>query len=146
MTLAITLPFPPSVNRYWRHLTRGKLAGRVLISEEGRAYREAIVATIRQLSLGGPLLGRLCVELVAHPPDRRQRDLDNLLKATLDGLQHARVYGNDGQIDRLVITRGDVVRDGFVEVVVREIQPPQGSNAAIATSSVHQRIPRGSRR
>lgn len=121
MMLAITLPFPPSVNRYWRHLTRGKLAGRVLISEEGRAYRSTIIATIQALGLGGPLLGRLSVELTAHPPDRRQRDLDNLLKATLDGLQHGGVYANDGQIDRLVIVRGPVVPQGVVYADIEEL-------------------------
>ena len=123
MSLTVALPFPPSVNRYWRHLSRGPLAGRVLISEEGRKYRAALMATIKCLDLGGPYLGRLSVELTAHPPDKRQRDLDNLLKATLDGLQHAGVYESDSQIDRLTIERGAVFKGGVVFLLVRELAP-----------------------
>ena len=52
MILNYTLPYPPSVNTYWRHPSRGPLAGRHLISQEGRAYREAIRAHVRRDLLG----------------------------------------------------------------------------------------------
>lgn len=39
MKYIFNLSWPPSVNKYWRHPTKGKLAGRHLISEEGRRYR-----------------------------------------------------------------------------------------------------------
>ena len=35
----ITLPFPPSMNTYWRHVMVGKHP-RTLISEKGRIYRK----------------------------------------------------------------------------------------------------------
>ena len=35
--MTLELPWPPSINRYYRSLRKGALAGRVLISEEGRA-------------------------------------------------------------------------------------------------------------
>ena len=39
-TLQLTLPWPPSVNRYWRSVPMGRGRGvRVLISREGRAFR-----------------------------------------------------------------------------------------------------------
>jgi len=46
---------------------------------------------------------RMCVEV--YPPDKRRRDLDNLMKATADSLQHAQVYPDDSQIDDLRIIR-----------------------------------------
>ena len=37
--MMITLPFPPSMNTYWRHVMVGKHP-RTLISEKGRIYRK----------------------------------------------------------------------------------------------------------
>lgn len=103
--IVIKLPYPPSVNTYWRHLSKGPLAGRVLISEEGRKYRETVLRMVDPLKLGM----RLRVEIKATMPDRRKRDLDNLPKAVLDALTHAEVWGDDGQIDDLRIWRAPEV-------------------------------------
>ena len=96
--LAIMLPWPPSVNTYWRMVN-----GRMIISKDGRDYRKNVADQIdRQRArkhFDGPL--RLTVE--AHRPDNRRRDLDNLLKATLDSLAHAGVYEDDSQIKDLRI-------------------------------------------
>jgi len=54
------------------------------------------------------------------PPDGRRRDLDNLQKALCDALQHAGVYADDSQIDRLDVQRGPVVPGGKVIVQVTE--------------------------
>jgi len=114
----ITLPWPPSVNRIWR-----SFGGRVLLSAEGRAYREVVaVAVLEQHGSGDPLTGRLSMTIRAYPPDRRRRDLDNLLKAILDSLEHAgSVYKNDAQIDHLSIHRCGVEKPGRVEVSIRQI-------------------------
>jgi crossover junction endodeoxyribonuclease RusA len=100
--ISITLPWPPSVNRIWR-----SVGGRVLLSAAGRTYRQAVaVAVLEQHGAGDPLTGRLSMTIRAYPPDRRRRDLDNLLKAILDSLEHAgSVYVNDSQIDHLSIHR-----------------------------------------
>jgi len=46
-TVHLTLPWPPSVNRYWRSVPMGRGRGvRVLISREGRAFRWDAVARI----------------------------------------------------------------------------------------------------
>ena len=109
---AIELPFPPSVNTYWRSIGRG----RVIISQAGRKYRQAVVDTVRpqtQAAGGGrrtpPRLGMI---LDAFPPDRRRRDLDNMLKAPLDALTYAGVYEDDSQIDVLTMRRRAVVPGG----------------------------------
>lgn len=45
------------------------------------------------------------IRIKAYPPDKRRRDLDNLLKSLLDSLQHAKLFPDDYQIDRLAIQR-----------------------------------------
>jgi len=50
-----------------------------------------------------PLAGSLAVDVEIHPPDRRRRDIDNVLKALLDALQHGGAYHDDNQIVGLSI-------------------------------------------
>ena len=92
--LEFELPWPPSVNHYYRHVGH-----RTLISREGRAYRQKVCSMLRG---GGPMLeGPIKMTIDAYPPDRRRRDLDNILKCILDSLQHAQVYRDDSQIKDL---------------------------------------------
>ncbi len=101
----LVLPFPPSLNSYYRNVSTGKLAGRTLISEAGRRYRQAVYDLAARSSW--PRFGeeRLRVTIEAWMPDRRRRDLDNVLKAVLDALTHALVWRDDSQIDDLRIVR-----------------------------------------
>lgn len=119
--MRLTLPWPPSLNTYWRHPTKGALAGRHLISEDGRKYRKTVGELVRANRQAVGLRVRLKVELLACPPDIRRRDLDNLQKGLLDSLQHAGVYEDDSQIDDLRILRGPVVKGGRVDVVVEPL-------------------------
>lgn len=112
--IELELPWPPSVNHYYRHV-----GNRVLISKPGRTYRQTVVAMLRP-RFRAPLMGRLGVSIRAFPPDRRRRDLDNLQKCLLDSLQHARVYGDDSQIDSLSIVRCDPVPKGLLRVAIEE--------------------------
>lgn len=111
----LALPYPPSVNHYWR-----RVGARTLISREGRRYR-ARVASLLASRRAEPLRGSLYVHVAVHPPDFRRRDLDNAMKALLDALAHGGVYEDDGQIDRLEIDRCGVVPDGKVVVRIEEI-------------------------
>jgi len=47
--------------------------------------------------------GNIAVVIEAFRPDNRIRDLDNLLKASLDGLVHSGVFIDDSQIQDLRI-------------------------------------------
>lgn len=114
MTVAITLPYPPSVNHYWR-----TFQGRMILSKAGREYRHAAaVVALSQRTERFAATDRLSLLLHVCPPDRRRRDLDNVLKAVLDALQHAGVYPDDSQIDDLRVTRLRPVSGGEVRVVV----------------------------
>lgn len=95
--LLIELPWPPSVNHYYR-----RVGHRTLISREGRKYRDEICAILRDLRFR-PLNGELAMTIDAYPPDKRRRDADNILKSLLDALQHAGAYHDDSQIKRLSV-------------------------------------------
>ena len=92
------LPFPPSVNHYWRHV-----GNRTLISRTGRAYRKQVLHDVQQLKLWWVITGPIRLEAIVTRPDRRRRDVDNLLKSLLDALDHAGVYEDDSQIQDLRI-------------------------------------------
>ena len=110
----LSLPWPPSVNMYWR---RNKGLG-MHISAEGKAYRARVQALCRVVC-GVP--GHIAVQVIAYPPDRRFRDLDNICKALLDGLVYGGIISDDGLIDDLHITRSERVPGGRVDVVVTPI-------------------------
>jgi crossover junction endodeoxyribonuclease RusA len=112
----ITVPWPPSVNQYWR-----QFQGRMLISAQGRKYREAI---IQQVWLEGKIkriTGDLKVTIEAFRPDERRRDLDNLLKSTLDALAHAGLYEDDSQIRDLRIYWA-AEKGGKLNITIEEMQ------------------------
>lgn len=118
----MTLPWPPSVNSYWRHPTRGPLAGRHLISEEGRKFRNYVCDFARVNGITAQFDGRLAITVRAYPPDRRRRDLDNILKATLDSLTHAAVIEDDSQFDDIRIVRQSLVKGGKLEIMITELE------------------------
>lgn len=105
--LTLVLPYPPSVNTYWRHLSKGPLAGRTLISERGRAFRKAVEEILLVERIGKAPEGNLAVTIEARMPDKRKRDLDNIPKAVLDALTHCGVWLDDSLIDDLRVWRSD---------------------------------------
>lgn len=118
MTWHFELPYPPSVNHYWR-----RVGARTLISRAGRAFRRDVCSLLAARRVQ-PLDGPLVVLIDVHPPDRRRRDIDNLQKALLDALQHGGAYHDDSQIVALSITKRGVVAGGktFVSIQQTEAQ------------------------
>lgn len=110
--LELELPYPPSINHYWR-----RMRNRTVISKEGKQFRADVVALLNA-GKTRPIAGPLKVEVELFPPDRRRRDVDNTLKSLLDALQHGGAYEDDGQIDDLRIHRREVVAGGYVRVRV----------------------------
>lgn len=133
MTLNFDLPFPPSVNHYWR-----RVGARTLISRGGRAFRKAVGSILAARGVQ-PLAGPLEVTIDVYPPDRRRRDLDNLQKALLDALQHGGAYHDDSQINVLVIRRRDVCPEGMVRVA---LSPNSASAEPVSSSRQSQAKPR----
>lgn len=117
--MRIMLPWPPSVNHYYRHVKVGK-GVRVLVSREGRAYRELVGRAL--LAIPGrwnlPMTGPLRMVIDAYPPDWRRRDLDNICKSLWDSLDHANMFQDDSQIKRFEATMHEPSDGGVVLVEV----------------------------
>lgn len=113
--IELTLPFPPTVNTYYRNVQ-----GKTLISAKGREYRKAVADQVLIQRGAKHYEGRLAVEIIAHVPDKRRRDLDNLLKSTFDSLTHAGVWVDDSQIDKLTVSRGPI--GGLLKIRITEMQ------------------------
>jgi crossover junction endodeoxyribonuclease RusA len=114
---SIVLPWPPSVNHYYT-----VARGRKILGAKGREYREEIAAQAKRelWPVFSPVYG-LIVDIEAWMPDRRKRDLDNVLKATLDALTHAQLWLDDSQVVDLRIHKAPAL-GGMLKITVREAQ------------------------
>jgi crossover junction endodeoxyribonuclease RusA len=115
MNIVLDLPWPPTANTYWR-----RNGGRYFISKRGQDYREYVAKACYAYQGLFVAEDRLRVKIKAYPPDRRKRDLDNLFKSTLDSIQHAGLYVDDCQIDKLSIERMPE-HEGKISIYVEKI-------------------------
>lgn len=101
--MTVRLPYPPTMNLYWRHV-----GPKVLISSAGRAYKVEAgwLATSQGMR---PVAGPVAVTIDVYRP-RRIGDLDNTLKVILDSLKGIG-YEDDKQIIRIVANRHDDAAD-----------------------------------
>ena len=102
-SFTLEIPYPPSVNHYWR-----RVGARTLISEAGRRYREVLGHVISESGVEGFGSARVLVRLTFYHPNKQRRDIDNLAKPILDGLEAWGVFENDSQVDDLRLRRGGV--------------------------------------
>ena len=126
--MKLTLPFPPSVNGYWRSPNKGASRGRTLVSERGRAFQaEAIAQVMEQLRRRPKLISTdISVVVVFYPPTKARRDLDNFFKALFDAMTQAGVWLDDSQIKHIDAKWGPVIKGGKVELQISEVVPCVG--------------------
>ena len=112
------LPWPPSVNHYW--FSRGN---RRYLSKRGYQYQADVTAAVWEVFSGRPtpMTAVVKVYIEAYPPDRRCRDIDNILKAPLDCLTKSGVIVDDEQIIDLHIKKLSVTRGGLLVVTVEAV-------------------------
>lgn len=123
--LKLTLPWPPSVNHYWgERAVRNRVYK--YISTKGVKFRKEVQAKALKAEAANAFNAdeRLEVTIKLLPPDRRRRDIDNILKSLLDALEHAEVYPDDTQIDILHVYRNinDIEKGGSVIVNIKAIE------------------------
>ena len=123
--MKLTLPFPPSVNTYWRNTRKG-----VLISASGRSFRSNALADIMEQLRRAPepITVKGAVSVSLYPPDKRPRDLDNYLKAAFDSLTHAGVWVDDKQIKRFEVEWGPLTKGGKTEITINPYSAIDGSS------------------
>ena len=106
----LTLPYPPSANRYWRNYR-----GITVTSEEARAYKCEVAYRARSAGVE-PLAGDVVLTLHIYRP-RRAGDLDNRIKLLVDSLNGI-AYTDDSQIVEIHAFRHDDRARPRVEVAV----------------------------
>jgi crossover junction endodeoxyribonuclease RusA len=107
--IELTLPEPPSANRYWRHAR-----GRTYRSAEANAYRESVAVSCR-MRLAFPE-GAVKVTATWFR-SRRSGDLDNRWKVLGDALNGI-LWADDQQITELHLYRKDAPKHGRIELIV----------------------------
>ena len=119
--IELTLPEPPSINAYYRSIViKGQV--RVLLSAEGRAYKQDVLAhwLRRPPAQRKALEGPLAVHLAWHRA-RKVGDTDNRSKAVLDSL-NGLAWMDDKQIVDLRITRHESPRNGRLDLTIEAIE------------------------
>jgi crossover junction endodeoxyribonuclease RusA len=112
--LRFELPYPPSINHYYMRTARG-----VILGSKGKCYRRDAALLLHRYR-GYYSYQKLSVTINLFPPDKRKRDIDNILKCLLDSIEHANVYENDNQIDMLTVIRRQNIPNGSVHVWITE--------------------------
>ena len=130
------IPYPPSVNHYY---LRNKFGG-IRVGDNGKEFRENVAvwyyqtAAAKKIDSRNVLYpdGKLGVTITAYFPDNRKRDIDNILKATLDAITHIRDYkicespwSDDSQIYKLtvvkILKKDHDYKDGCIDIMIKAI-------------------------
>jgi len=114
--IKLTIPFPPSVNTYW-----GFKGSQRFLTSRAKVFKSSVAAEFMRSGHEGFGDARLAVTIKLYPPDRRVRDIDNVVKSTLDALCQAGVFADDGQIDMLHVTRKQVIKFGAAEIFIESL-------------------------
>lgn len=117
--------YPPTINNYYKKTQRG-----VHISDKGRRFRDELIKDAHEQLQGmEKITGKLRIDVIAWVPDNRKRDLDNIMKPILDAMTHADLWGDDSQVDQMVVYRGTkIAPTGALYIKVSEAAPaiPRG--------------------
>ena len=119
--VTLTLPYPPSTNRYWR-----TFRGRTVPSKEAATYK----ALVRQVGTAWagtePELYEGHVAITIHLLPKMTTkgvaskvciDLDNSLKVLLDAIQGSWI-ADDKQVKKIMAEYGEPVQDGGVIITI----------------------------
>ncbi len=114
--IELELPYPPTINHYYGRTKRGF----VYIKAPGKMFRRLVVDECLQKDVC-KIHGYIYMQIAMYPPDRRIRNVDNILKALLDALEHGGAYKDDDQIIDLHIRKRAVRKGGVIVVRIEEI-------------------------
>ena len=106
------LPMPPSVNAMYRRNPKGY---GMYKTPEAKMWTAECMRHIRRKN---PLKGKVDVSIEFY--FKRERDIDNSVKAALDLMQQANVIENDSQVYSLLVTKDFDKANPRVELEVQE--------------------------
>ncbi len=105
--LRLDLPMPPSIDAYFIPVPMpGKSTAKYILGRDGKAYRNDVAYTILTMGPKKTILHRVRIDMVFHFMTRRG-DIDNRVKPLWDALTFARVWHDDGQVDKDTTERGE---------------------------------------
>jgi crossover junction endodeoxyribonuclease RusA len=121
--IILTIPYPPTVNTY-------KKIGRLTKTKSGKLYQVRantditkrfyfeVWLKVKQLQLESLGDAVLRLEMYVYPPDKRKRDLDNVIKPGVDSLMKAGLFNDDSQIACLYVQKMGIISQGKVEIKI----------------------------
>ena len=122
----LNLPYPPSINNYW--IASGH---RRFISQRGRDFKNDVTAYCAEWRVPNYGDQPVWVEIILKPRSKKLMDIDNCAKAILDSLEHAGIINSDVQVERLLIERGQPIKNGGCRVLI-EVLPSDSSELSLS--------------
>lgn len=113
--MTLTVPYPPSANRYWR-----TFRGRTVVSAEAREYKRQVWLTALTQTKEKPTAAPVELILRVYRP-RRAGDLSNRIKVLEDALIGI-AFEDDSQVVRIMAVRREDKKNPRVEVEVNELK------------------------
>lgn len=96
--VTVTFDFPPSTNNLWRAGRSKNGKPTHYLSKQYASWKEAAEWTVKAAAKAhGRIDGQYFLEIAAKRPDRRKRDLDNIIKPISDALVHGGMVQDDSQ-------------------------------------------------
>lgn len=112
----IELPWPPSLNGH-----KAVVNGRMIMSKKGRDYIKACRYAVNSM-YAKKLSSALEITVELFPPDSRNRDIDNYLKALFDAMTDCKVWLDDSQIKIMHVYMKNKVKSGSVLLTIKQIK------------------------
>lgn len=109
--ISFKLPYPPTINHYY-----GQHGTRRYIKQDGICFRSDVKKIV---GLVKPIEGNIYLKVFVMMPDKRKRDLDNILKATQDALTHSGIWVDDSQITHLEVIKKEMIKGGMIIVEIK---------------------------
>ena len=115
--ITVDLPYPPSANRLWR-----AVRGRQIKSAEYRSWLLEAQAAITLARVVGSMPGGYHLAILATRPDRRARDIDNLIKPISDAIAAAGLVLNDSAAESVfaIWKPSEPLKGGAITVTLRD--------------------------
>lgn len=120
----VTLPYPPTANLIWR-----RAGARTIRSPKYDAWRAECTLIIRAETRGKGLVGPYAMTLQIGKPDRRRRDLDNVIKPCGDVLVLAGAVADDSDCQDIAARWCPDVIGVRITVLETKLIPPSQAAA-----------------
>lgn len=124
--MKILLPFPPSINGYWKQIVLRTKSGKSFrstgLTKRAKQFRiDALALIKKQYPIHTIIDFPVKVFIQLHPPTLRKYDVDNFNKGILDALTHANIWVDDELVYDLRIVKREKVKAGAVIVKIEKL-------------------------